>query len=59
MVRSGEPITLVVGVLSKTLINIDVVAVQSPHQAAQVLGGDYDPKLPDELLLGIDDSPVL
>jgi transcriptional regulator with XRE-family HTH domain len=41
------------------LLHIDVVAVQSPHQAAQVLQGDYDPKLPEELTLGIDDSPVL
>ncbi len=41
------------------LMHIDVVSVQTPAQASQVLGGLYDPAIPPELALGLDDSPLL
>jgi transcriptional regulator with XRE-family HTH domain len=41
------------------LLHIDVALVQTAEQAASVCAGTHTPVVPEELLLGIDDSPIL
>lgn len=41
------------------LLHIDVALVQTAEQAASVCAGTHTPTVPEEVALGIDDSPIL